>query len=301
MSSATLCATLRALQRHLAALPCLRYELRLIDQDTRQCCASRWWSSEQLVSPCIIAFLRARNREGCDIYFRPYAGAWNAGYVLLDFDAAVCPLARMRAAGHAPCVLLETSPGRQQVWVRIGLHPVEPATATATAHSLAATYGADPASADWRHLGRLAGFTNRKPRHRNHAGLPPFVRVLWTGDPGVAVLHRTLDHLDCVQPRTVVLAGHPAPRVLQPGAYAQWLQHAGVWLPITDWSAADYRVARALLAAGLTAAQAMAVLRSGSPGFPRRHADPEDYLWRTVSRAADHLDRGTAFSGAPVE
>jgi hypothetical protein len=45
----------------------------------------------------------------------------------------------MRAAGHAPCVLLETSPGRQQVWVRIGLHPVEPATATATARRLAAT------------------------------------------------------------------------------------------------------------------------------------------------------------------
>lgn len=300
MSSAALCPTLRAIHRHLAALPCLRYELRLIDHATRQCRASRWWTGEQLVSPYVIAFLRARNREGCDIYFRPYAGAWNAGYVLLDFDAAICPLARMRAAGQAPCVLVETSPGRHQAWVRIDLHPAEPATATATARSLAATYGADPASADWRHLGRLAGFTNRKPLRRNHSGLPPFVKVLWTGDPGVAVLHRALDHPHCAQPQPVAMASPPA-RVLQPGAYAQWLQRAGVWLPVTDWSAADYRVARALLAAGLTAAQAMAVLRSGSPGFPRRHADPEGYLWRTVLRAADELDSLATFSGAPGE
>lgn len=39
-------------------------------------------------------------------------------------------------------------------------------------------FGGDPSSADWRHFGRLAGFTNAKPERRLPSGLPPFVRPL---------------------------------------------------------------------------------------------------------------------------
>ena len=38
---------------------------------------------------------------------------------------------------------------------------------------LAAAYGGDPASTDWRHLGRLAGFTNQKPARRTSGGHAP--------------------------------------------------------------------------------------------------------------------------------
>src|SRR5712691_10662705 len=41
----------------------------------------------------------------------------------------------------------------------------------------------------------------------------------------------------------------------------------------------------------LTAAQVEAILRLGSPGFPRRHCDPDDYLRRTLARAALELQR----------
>jgi hypothetical protein len=36
----------------------------------------------------------------------------------------------------------------------------------------------DPGAADWRHFGRLAGFTNRKPAYAGRDGLFPFVRIV---------------------------------------------------------------------------------------------------------------------------
>src|SRR5262249_21638673 len=42
----------------------------------------------------------------------------------------------------------------------------------------ASRFGGDPGSADWRHFGRLSGFTNRKERHRLTNGLFPFVRIV---------------------------------------------------------------------------------------------------------------------------
>ena len=41
------------------------------------------------------------------------------------------------------------------------------------------------------------------------------------------------------------------------------------------------------------------VLRKQSPGFPRSHPDPEDYLRRTVHAAVASLDRTDYFSRAP--
>ncbi|WP_311135866.1 DNA-primase RepB domain-containing protein [Providencia rettgeri] len=43
------------------------------------------------------------------------------------------------------------------------------------ARTLASEYDADPASADSRHYGRLAGFTNRKDKHTTRAGYQPWV------------------------------------------------------------------------------------------------------------------------------
>ncbi|HEX8896722.1 MAG TPA: DNA-primase RepB domain-containing protein, partial [Terriglobales bacterium] len=43
---------------------------------------------------------------------------------------------------------------------------------------LAHTYGGDLASTDWRHLGRLAGFTNQKLERRTPSGSAPWVKVL---------------------------------------------------------------------------------------------------------------------------
>jgi hypothetical protein len=46
------------------------------------------------------------------------------------------------------------------------------------ARQLACRYGGDPASADWCHLGRLAGFTNQKPARRDLRGYPSWVKIV---------------------------------------------------------------------------------------------------------------------------
>ena len=49
------------------------------------------------------------------------------------------------------------------------------AVSTFIAQELARRYQADPSAADWRRFGRLPGFTNCKPKHRQANGLFPFV------------------------------------------------------------------------------------------------------------------------------
>lgn len=85
----------------------------------------------------------------------------------------------MRANGHQPCVVLQTSPGNLQAWLRVSPTPLEPALATASGKQLAHTYGGDLASTDWRHLGRLAGFTNQKRQRRLPGGWSPWVKLLY--------------------------------------------------------------------------------------------------------------------------
>src|SRR5580704_17737683 len=95
--------TRHAVSKQLAAMPSELYLVRLIHAQSR--CAfpgERLWTAGQLTSARTVRFLRARNREGCDIYFYPYAGEENAGYILVDLDVAQPKvLEAMRARGHA--------------------------------------------------------------------------------------------------------------------------------------------------------------------------------------------------------
>ena len=299
MSERGLELTWAALRAHLAAMAWPRYELRLMDARQRQCRATRYWTAAQLLALDTVRFLRARNREGCDVYFRPHAGADSAGYLMLDFDHGPCPLPELRAAGHTPCVVVETSAGHQQAWLRVSTHSVHPGWATAVARGLAWRYGADPASAEWRHLGRLAGFTNRKPARRQSNGLPPWVRVVWQRAGALAMVQGSGP-----APRSSSLGTVPdaagetgAPSLYQRGLDALRLLER---FPQPDWSIVDYRVARWLLQQDLGAACVADILRQASPGFPRAHPKPEDYLRRTLQAAAASLARRPVFSRAPT-
>ena len=109
----------------------------------------------------------------------PYAGDQNAGYILVDLDrAGPAAMDLMRANGHDPCVVVQTSPGHLQAWIHLSASPLEPAVATAAGRHLAHLYGGDRASTDWRHLGRLAGFTNQKPARRTLDRYAPWVRLV---------------------------------------------------------------------------------------------------------------------------
>jgi len=299
--------SLAALGRQLAAMPCRLYEVRLIHGGSRKPYPGvRQWTALQLSDLATVGFLRIRNRQGYDVYFRPYAGDHNAGYILLDLDdPAPGILARLRAQGHEPCVVAETSPGRWQAWIRVSQAPLLPALATRVAKRLAQIYAADPASADWRHLGRLVGFTNRKPARCRADGLAPWVKLIHAraclAGEGAALLERAAVELAGYKAHPALGAGATLPEYAAADSFSTTgLDSAALaaryrdclsrlrirqGYPSPDWSIADKWVARDLLAHGTDPAVVAAVLRYGSPGFPRHHADPTDYLRRTLRAA----------------
>ena len=288
--------TWQAIRSQLAAMPNELYLIRLIHHQTRRPFpGERLWTAAQLVSTPTVRFLRARNREGCDVYLQPYAGNQNAGYILVDLDRADPTLVElMRVNGHNPCVVLETSPGHLQAWIRLSTSPLQPAVATAAGKHLAHAYGGDPASTDWRHLGRLAGFTNQKPARRTPGGYAPWVKLVHARAglaPRADALLQSV--IEVAQPPPFPISSITNEPVPTSAAEATAIYQACLqrWrilerFPQPDWSIVDLWVARHLLSQGTPATQIHAVLRLASPDFPRRHGDPEDYLRRTVARAA---------------
>jgi hypothetical protein len=305
--------TLQAVRRQLNGMPHDLYLIRLIHHRTRKAFpGERLWTAAQLGSPATLRFLRARNREGCDIYIQPYSEKRNPGYILVDLDhTGPETVERMRADGLAPCVVLQTSPGNVQVWMHISTTPLEPSVASFIGKRLAQRYGGDLASTDWRHLGRLAGFTNQKPQRRDGRGYAPWVMVLHAR-PGLAAAGTALlRQAECgwSAPRpSAGAASNRLPMVSHTRAaddppaagasiYTDWLRRLRIVesFPQTDWSIADKWIAKELLRRGTAASQVAAILRAGSPGFPRRHSHPEDYLGRTLARAVREL-RATALA-----
>jgi hypothetical protein len=284
------------------------YLVRLIHNRTgRSFPGERLWTADQLLRAPVMRFLRVRNSEGCDVYIQPYAANQNAGYILVDLDRADSTVVDlMRANGHDPCVVLQTSPGHLQSWIRISTVPVEPAVATAIGRHLARTYGGDLASTDWRHLGRLAGFTNQKPQRRTDAGYAPWVRILHAR-AGLAPDAQTLienalqgpaaaalpinSRSSCPAPADALGPGASPPRLTTAEAAQVYRDCVQRWqvlerFPQPDWSIVDLWVVRELLRQGRPVAEIEAVVRLASPHFPRGHGNPEDYLRRTFARAA---------------
>ena len=279
-------------------MPSELYLVRLIHHQTgRPFPGERLWTAAQLSSAATVRFLRVRNCEGCDVYIQPYAGKQNAGYILVDLDhsdATVVDL--MRSNGHDPCVVVQTSPGHLQAWVHISSSPLEPTLATAAGRSLAQLYGGDRASTDWRHLGRLAGFTNQKPARRTLDGYAPWVKLVRAqavfaarGESLLKLVRPSLQPPSSPMPIDWTAAdAEPTKAAEAVTIYRSCMQrwHIRERFPQPDWSIVDLWVARHLLSLGRPAVQIQAILRLASPHFPRRHGDPEDYLRRTVARAA---------------
>jgi RepB DNA-primase from phage plasmid len=304
--------TQQAVHRQLAAMPTKFYLIRLIHcVERKPAPAKRLWSAEQLARDGVVRSLCADNRLGFNVYLWPYSERRNAGYIFLDLDhTRPDVLQEMRIHGHEPCVVLETSPGHLQAWVHVSTTPLEPALATILGRLLAERYGGDRASTDWRHMGRLAGFRNLKPATCALTGVAPTVQIVHA-EPGLASTAQTM--LDVAQewlalyakPRPPLhsatsststtqelgAASRPHAGITPEGAaavYQRWLQrwHILQRFPQPDWNIVDLWLASKLLAQHTPPAQVMEILRLGSPGFPRNHGNPEDYLRRTLARAA---------------
>ena len=167
--------TVETVQSQLRAMGAEVFEVGLFKPDAQgrePVMLPRVWDRDSLIRS--IGWLRYENREGRNIYVRP-KGEHNLS--LVD-DLSVGSIAEMTRSGFAPAALIETSPGNFQAWLK---HPEQlpKELGTAAARALAEKFGGDRGAADWRHFGRLAGFTNRKNRYRDAAtGLHPFVKLV---------------------------------------------------------------------------------------------------------------------------
>ena len=113
--------------------------------------------------------------DGRNIYVRPERTA--RFLALLVDDLTADAVKRMKMTGFTPAAVIETSPGNFQAWLK---HPrqLPRELSTMAARKLAEEFGGDRGAADWRHFGRLAGFTNRKAKYMTASGLFPFVRLI---------------------------------------------------------------------------------------------------------------------------
>ena len=161
-------------RRQIVAMGGTTFEIGLFKSDSTEKARSsmilRTYAAEAVFK--VIPWLKFENYHDRNIFVRPY-GEHNLSMV---DDLSADSIRRMKTSGFAPALVIETSPGNFQVWLK---HPrvLPKGLSTAVARSLAKDFGGDIGAADWRHFGRLAGFTNRKLRHRDSDGLFPFVKL----------------------------------------------------------------------------------------------------------------------------
>ena len=159
--------SLEAIQRQINALDVPRFEVGIRESKTGQMMNKEWSRAEVEQSA---AWLKRMNAKGNDVYIRP---AGEHGLVLVD-DLKPEQLTRMKADGFASAATIETSPGNYQAWVKLSDKPLSAEVRRIAAQGLAKHYGGDMNSADSRHYGRLAGFTNQKPQYTRD-GRQPYV------------------------------------------------------------------------------------------------------------------------------
>ena len=159
--------SLEAIQRQINALDVPRFEVGIRESKTGQM-MNREWSRAEVEQSA--AWLKRMNAKGNDVYIRP---AGEHGLVLVD-DLTADKLSRMAKDGFPSAATIETSPGNYQAWVKLSDKPLSAEARRIAAKGLAKHYGGDMNSADSKHYGRLAGFTNQKPKHTRD-GRQPYV------------------------------------------------------------------------------------------------------------------------------
>lgn len=184
--------SLEAIEKQVNALGVAWFEIGVREAKTGLMMNREWRRDELLDS---VAWLKRMNAKGNDIYLRP---AGEHGLVLVD-DLNAAALARMKKDGYAPAAIIETSPSNYQAWVKLADTPVSAEARALAAKGLAQKYGGDPNSADSHHYGRLAGFTNQKPKY-NRDGQQPYVLArVCSGEAATSAetaLERIAQHID---------------------------------------------------------------------------------------------------------
>jgi hypothetical protein len=153
----------------LKAMGCEAFDIGILRQNGRMLLRECWTAQRILAA---VPWLKHENARCAHIFVRPHG---EHALSLLD-DLTAEAVAIMETWGFDPALVVETSPHNFQAWLNHGT-VLNRELSTCVAKALASRFGGDPSSADWRHFGRLAGFTNQKPGRRLDNGLAPFVRL----------------------------------------------------------------------------------------------------------------------------
>jgi hypothetical protein len=129
------------------------------------------WNLDELLGS--IPWLKSQNADDRNIYIRPKG---KSALTLLD-DLSAETLERMRHSGFSPAVIVETSPDNFQAWLHHG-RALSKEISMAVARALGEEFNGAPSAAEGKHFGRLVGFENRSPRHRQPGGHYPMVRLV---------------------------------------------------------------------------------------------------------------------------
>jgi RepB DNA-primase from phage plasmid len=280
--------TAGAVAAQLRAMACERYEVGIRNAQSGVMILRGWGAAEVEHA---IPWLRLMNAHDHDVYIRPLG---SVGVILAD-DLTESAVAQMTQDGLAPSAVTETSPGNFQAWLRVSETPIAQELATAAARLIAERYHGDPNSADWRHFGRLAGFTNRKPEHTRE-GRQPYVLLREARgllcEHGARLLQEAGERLDTVS------VHHLPHRHPHPVAFEDDRSPADAYRAIaerlmarygapTDLSRLDWTVCRRLACSSLAVDQEYleAAMLGASPGLHERKRGQEvKYARRTAEK-----------------
>lgn len=122
----------------------------------------------------LIPELTRYNARGGNIFVTPIDDA--AQHILVD-DMTMETMAQMLSKGYAPALLQQSSPNSIQAVLKVPLKEGSKADRNEAFKDLNRAYG-DEKITGLVHPFRLAGFENRKEKHRNEDGKFPFVRIV---------------------------------------------------------------------------------------------------------------------------
>jgi len=283
-----------AVRQQITAMASQLFEVGLFKPDAspaESVMIPRVWDTDQVVKS--VSWLRRLNCEGRNIYIRPRG---EHDLSMVD-DLTIHAVAAMKEAGYTPAVVVETSPGNYQAWLKHA-NRLNKEVSTAAARTLAEKFGGDRGAADWRHFGRLAGFTNRKAKYLDaSSGLYPFVRLIEAGGEVYPEADRFLTGVkneverqranrERLRNGIAYMAPVRSEDLKSIEAFRADARYGG------DGTRIDLAYAVYAFSRGATAAEVEAAIRSRDLSHKGNERRQHDYVERTMKKALATIDRG---------
>jgi hypothetical protein len=285
--------TVEAVERQIEAMAAEVLEVGLFKPDAKEreaMMVPRVWDAGSLLRS--IPWLRHENRDGRNIYVRPQG----EHHLSLVDDLTQNAIRGMKAAGFAPALVVETSPDNFQAWLKHS-EKLDRETGTAAARALAQRFGGDTGAADWRHYGRLSGFTNRKAKYRDPiTGLHPFVKLAEARGEVYPEAPRFIEDI-----RKAIEARHREGAERRAARASVWSVAPRETKSIDafrgdpryggDGTRVDLAYAVYALSHGRTEAEVEAAIRSRDLSHKGNDRRQQDYVERTIKKALAAADR----------